>query len=257
MLKQVWQDRLPRDTLSFDVLAIPRQPTQLVALDALRIRFCVWEGGQWREVRTHPQRMQRDLYILRPAHEGKTLLYTDGAGWLWTEKELLSDIPTRTVPIGRLIDKEGVARIICYDHQEQAPYYYALEKLLLDDQFYLAPEDLLSGEIQSLVMQIPRSAVQWSAFYTNGYRFISLLRAQEKSPARLYGVAQDRVAQLELRQGRPNPTQRVNLASIGTPRRETPLCVRYGDPKDEKTTRLLIMQATREKAMLMAFAIGE
>lgn len=257
MLKQVWQEALPRDTLSFDVLAIPRQSTQLLTIDELRIHFRVWENGQWREVRTQPHRMQRDLYALRPAHEGKTLIYTDGAGWLWTDKELISDIPTRTVPIGRLIDKEGVARIICYDHQEQAPYYYVLEKPLLDDQFYLAPEDLLSGEIQSMVMQIPRSATQWNAFYTNGYRFVSLLRASEKSPARIYGVAQDRVAQLELRQGRPNPVQRVNLASIGTPRREMPLCVRYGDPKDEKATRLLIMQATREKVVLTGFAIGE
>ncbi|OYT70516.1 MAG: hypothetical protein CFK49_02955 [Armatimonadetes bacterium JP3_11] len=256
MLKQVWQDSLPRDTLSFDVLAIPRQPTQLVTLDALRIRFCVWEGEQWREVRTHPHRMQRDLYVLRPAHEGKTLLYTDGAGWLWTEKELISEPPTRTVPIGRLVDGEGVARIICYDHQDQAPYYYVLEKPLLTDQFYLTPEHLLSDEIQSLVMQIPRSATQWNAFYINGYRFVALLRATEKSPARIYAVAQDRIARVEVRQGRPNPVQRVNLPSIGTPRREIPLCVRYGDPKDEKETRLIVMQATRDQVVLTAFSLS-
>ncbi|MCX7992771.1 MAG: hypothetical protein N2651_03780 [Fimbriimonadales bacterium] len=255
MLKQVWQDTLPRDTLSFDVLAIPRQPTQLLTLDEVRIHCSVWESGQWREVRTYPHRMQRDLYVLQPAHEGKTLIYTDGAGWLWTEKEIISDIPTRTVPIGRLVDKEGVARIICYDHQEQSPYYYVLEKPLLNDQFYLAPDDLLSGEIQSFVMQIPRSAVQWGAFYTNGYRFVALVRANEKSPARIYGVAQDRVARLEIKQGRPNPVQRVNLLSVGTLRREMPMCVRYGDPKDEKETRLLVMQATREKVVLTAFSV--
>ncbi|MCX7924359.1 MAG: hypothetical protein N2554_00945 [Fimbriimonadales bacterium] len=255
MLKQVWQETLPKETLSFDVLAIPRQPTQLLTLDEVRIRFRVWEGGQWREVRTQPHRLQRDLYALQPAHEGKILLYTDGAGWRWTEKELISEPPTRTVPIGRLVDSEGVARIICYDHQEQAPYYYVLEKPLLNDQFYLAPEDLLGGEIQSLVMQIPRSAVQWSAFYTNGYRFVALVRATDKSPAQIYGVAQDRVARLEIRQGRPNTVQRVNLPSIGTLRREMPLCVRYGDPKDEKEARLLVMQATRERVLLTAFSV--
>jgi len=36
-----------------------------------------------------------------------------------------------------------------------------LEKPLLNDQFYLAPEDLLSDEIQSLVMQVPRLARAW------------------------------------------------------------------------------------------------
>lgn len=255
MLKQVWQEILPRETLSFDVLAIPRQPTQLVTLDELRLHFRVWEGGQWRVVRTHPHRLQRDLYVLQPAHEGKTLIVTDGAGWLWTEKELISDIPSRTVPIGRLVDREGVARIICYDHQEQAPYYYVLEKPLLNDQFYLTPDDLLGDEIQSLVMQIPRSAIQWNAFYANGYRFICLLRAAGKSAAQIFGVAPDRVARMEIRQGRPNPLQRVSLPSIGTPRREMPLCVRYGDPKDEKAPRLLVMQATREKVSLTAFTI--
>lgn len=255
MLKQVWQEALPKETLSFDVLAIPRQPTQLLTLDELRINFRVWENGQWRTVRTHPHRLQRDLYVVQPAHEGKTLIYTDGAGWLWTEKELVSDIPTRTVPIGRLVDKEGVARIICYDHQEQAPYYYVLEKPLLDDQFYLAPDDLLGEEIRSLVMQIPRSATRWNAFYVNGYRFVCLWRASEKSPAQIYGVAQDRVARLEIRQGRPNPLQRVSLPSMGTLRREMPMSVRYGDPKDEKATRLLVMQATREKVLLTAFAL--
>ncbi|MCS7300380.1 MAG: hypothetical protein NZ556_02320 [Fimbriimonadales bacterium] len=255
MLKQVWQDALPKETLSFDVLAIPRQPTQLLTLDDMRIYFRVWDGGQWREVRTQPHRMQRDLYVLRPAHEGKTLIYTDGAGWLWTEKEMISDIPTRTVPIGRLVDKEGIARIICYDHQEQAPYYYVLEKPLFNDQFYLTPDDLLTGEIQSFVMQIPRSATQWNALYVNGYRFVAMGRATEKSPARIYGVAQDRVARLEIKQGRPNPLQRVNLPAIGAPRREMPLCVRIGDPKDEKETRLLIMQATREQVLLTAFSM--
>ncbi len=257
MLKLIWQENLPKDTLSFDVLALPRQPAQLLTIDERRISFRVWEGGQWREIRTQPHRMQRDLYALHPAHEGKTLIYTDGAGWLWSEKELISESPTRTVPIGRLVDKEGVARVICYDHQEQAPYYYVLEKPLLDDQFYLAPEDLLSGEIQSLVMQIPRSAVQWGAFYTNGYRFVSLLRASEKASPRLYGIAQDRVAQLELRQGRPYLLHRVNLTAIGAPRRETPLCVRYGDPKNERASRLLVMQATREQVVLNAFDLTD
>ncbi|MFN7017037.1 MAG: hypothetical protein ACK4P5_07740 [Fimbriimonadales bacterium] len=255
MLKQVWQESLARETLSFDVLAIPRQPTQLLTIDEVWIHFRVWDGGQWREVRKQSHRLQRDLYALHPAHEGKTLLYTDGAGWQWTEKELISEPPTRTVPIGKLIDKEGIARIICYDHQEQAPYYYVLEKPLLNDQFYIAPDDLLAGEIQSLVMQIPRSAVQWNALYTNGYRFVALVRATEKSPARLYGVAQDRIAQLEIRQGRPNPLQRVNLPPIRPLRREMPLCVRYGDPKEEKETRLLVMQATRERVVLTAFSV--
>jgi hypothetical protein len=90
------------------------------------------------------------------------------------------------VPIGRLVDKEGVARAVCFDHQEQAPYYYVLEKPLLNDQFYLAPEDLLSDEIQSLVMQVPRLARAWGAFYSSGYRFVAVLRPKEKSPARRF-----------------------------------------------------------------------
>jgi hypothetical protein len=156
MLTQVWQETLPRETLSFDVLQLPRQPAQLLTIDEVRIHFRVWDGGQWRTLRTTTHMMQRDLYALHPAHDGKTRIYTDGGGWIYTEKEIISDEPTRTVPIGRLVDKEGVARIICFDHQEQAPYYYVLEKPLLNDQFYLAPDDLLGDEIQSLVMQVPR-----------------------------------------------------------------------------------------------------
>lgn len=255
MLKQVWQEPLPKDTLSVDVLTVPRQPTQLLTLDEVRIHFWRWENGEWRQTRVHPHRLQRDLYVVQPNHEGKIHIFTDGASWIWSEKELISDIPSRTVPIGKLIDQEGVARIICYDHQEQAPYYYVLEKPLLNDQFYLAPEDLLSEEIQSLVMQIPRSAVQWNSFYVNGYRFVCLLRTSERAPARVYGVAQDRVAVLDIRQGRPNPIHKVSLPSLGTPRREMPLCVRMGDPKNEKATRLLVMQATRERVQLTAFAL--
>jgi hypothetical protein len=256
MLTQAWQETLPRETLSFDVLQLPRQPAQLLTIDEVRIHFRVWDGGQWRTLRTATHLMQRDLYALHPAHEGKTLIYTDGGGWIYTEKEIISHEPTRTVPIGRLVDKEGVARAVCFDHQEQAPYYYVLEKPLLNDQFYLAPEDLLSDEIQSLVMQVPRLARAWGAFYSSGYRFVAVLRPKEKSPARIYGVAQDRLARLEVRQGRPYPLQRVNLPEVGALRREMPLCVRYGDPKNENATRLLVMQATREKVLLTAYAVG-
>lgn len=255
MLAQVWQEGLPRQTLSFDVLHLPRQPAQLITIDEVRIYFRVWESGGWRTLRATTHKMQRDLYALHPAHEGKTLLITDGGSWIYTEKEIISDEPTRTVPIGRLVDAEGIARIICFDHQEQAPYYYVLEKPLLNDQFYLTPDDLLSDEIRSLVMQIPRLAREWGAFYTNGYRFVALLRPKEKTPAQIYGVAQDRVARLEIRQGRPYPLQRLSLPEVGTLRREMPLCVRYGDPKNEGATRLLVMQATREKVHLTAYAI--
>lgn len=265
MLAQVWQESLPRETLSFDVLQLPRQPAQLLTIDNVHIYFRVWEDGRWRTVRTITHMMQRDLYALHPAHEGKTLIFTDGGGWIYTEKEIISDEPTRTVPIGRLVDAGGIARIICFDHIEQAPYYYVLEKPLLNDQFYLAPDDLLGDEIRSLVMQIPRLAREWSAFYTNGYRFVALLcpnvgargarPLKEKAPTRIYGVAQDRLARLEIRQGRPYPVQRLSLPEVGTLRREMPLCVRYGDPKNEGATHLLVMQATREKVLLTAYAI--
>jgi hypothetical protein len=255
MLTQVWQETLPKETLSFDVLQLPRQPAQLLTIDEVRIQFRVWEGNGWRTLRTITHLMQRDLYALHPAHEGKTLIFTDGAGWIYTEKELLSHHPSRTVPIGRLVDKEGIARIICFDHQEQAPYYYVLEKPLLNDQFYLVPDDLLGDEIQSLVMQVPRLAREWNAFYASGYRFVALLRPKEKSPAQIFGVAQDRLARLEVRQGRPYPLQRVNLPAVGALRREMPLCVRYGDPKNENTVRLLVMQATREKVVLTAYSV--
>lgn len=255
MLAQAWQESLPRETLSFDVLQLPRQPAQLLTIDEVRIHFRVWEGGGWRTARTTTHKMQRDLYALHPAHEGKTLIFTDGGGWIYTEKEIISDEPTRTVPIGRLVDAEGIARIICFDHTEQAPYYYVLEKPLLDDQFYLTPDDLRGDEIRSLIVQIPRLARAWSAFYTNGYRFVALLRPKEKAPAQLYGVAQDRLARLEIRQGRPYPVQRLSLPEVGTLRREMPLCVRYGDPKNESATRLLVMQATREKVLLTAYAV--
>jgi len=100
MLTQAWQETLPRETLSFDVLQLPRQPAQLLTIDEVRIHFRVWDGGQWRTLRTATHLMQRDLYALHPAHEGKTLIYTDGGGWIYTEKEIISDEPTRTVPIG-------------------------------------------------------------------------------------------------------------------------------------------------------------
>ncbi|MGQ9900680.1 MAG: hypothetical protein ACUVR1_00530, partial [Fimbriimonadales bacterium] len=254
-LAQVWQESLPRETLSFDVLQLPRQPAQLLTIDSMRIYLRVWEGRQWHTTRTITHMMQRDLYALHPAHEGKTLIFTDGGGWIYTEKEIISDEPTRTVPIGRFVDAEGIARIICFDHIEQAPYYYVLEKPLLNDQFYLTPDALLNDEVRSLVMQIPRLAREWSAFYTNGYRFVALLRPKEKAAAQIYGVAQDRLARLEIRQGRPYPVQRLSLPEVGTLRREMPLCVRYGDPKNEGATRLLVMQATREKVLLTAYAI--
>ncbi|BCW94933.1 MAG: hypothetical protein WHS44_07930 [Fimbriimonadales bacterium] len=255
MLTPVWQESLPKDTLSFDVLRLPRQPAQLLTLDEVRIQFRVWEGRQWRTVRAATHLMQRDLYALHPAHEGKTLIFTDGGCWIYTEKEIISSDPSRTVPIGRMVDKEGVARIVCFDHQEQSPYYYVLEKPLLNDQFYLAPDDLLGDEIQSLVMQIPRRARAWSVFYTNGYRFIVLLRPKEKLPAQIYGVTQDRLVRLEIRQSRPYPLQRVSLPEVGPLRREMPLCVRFGDPKNEEATRLLVMQATREKVLLTAYGV--
>jgi hypothetical protein len=71
MLTQAWQETLPRETLSFDVLQLPRQPAQLLTIDEVRIHFRVWDGGQWRTLRTTTHLMQRDLYALHPAHEGK------------------------------------------------------------------------------------------------------------------------------------------------------------------------------------------
>ncbi len=47
----------------------------------------------------------------------------------------------------------------------------------------------------------------------------------------------------------------MNLPEVGALRREMPLCVRYGDPKNENATRLLVMQATREKVLLTAYAV--
>ena len=257
MLTQAWQETLPRETLSFDVLQLPRQPAQLLILDEVRIQFRRWEGGGWRTLRTATHLMQRDLYALHPAHEGKTLIYTDGGGWIYTDKEIISDEPTRTVPIGRLVDKEGVARAVCFDHHEQAPYYYVLEKPLEEDEFFIEPEEVYAGKIlQSIVMSLPRLAQSFRNFYASGYRWLCRYRWSAKEPARVYGVAPDRLALLELRPNRrPYNAWQLSFRSLGAPRRENALVVRTGDPKNEGRTMLLVMRATNTQVQLSAYSV--
>ncbi len=253
-LTQVWQEALPADTLSFDVLALPRQPTMLVTLDEQRIRFHQWRSGAFQEVRTEPCRLQRELFCLSNPPGGKPIIYTDGRGFEWGEKALTPIIPTRTVPIGRLVDDEGRTRILGFDHEEESPVYYIPDKLELEDTLLFTPDDLFGSRVLSAVMAIPRLARAWSAFYSAGYRFVCLLRSDKKQPLRVYGVAPNRIAWLELRSGRPYPRWSMRLESIGTSRKEQSLIVRMGDPKDEGKLLLLVMQATANRVLLRAFA---
>jgi len=253
-IEQVWQEALPADTLSFDVLALPRQPTQLVTLDEQRLRFWLWQDGKFQEVRTERCFLQRDLYCLSNPPSGKPILYTDGRGFEWGEKSLTPIIPTRKVPIGRLVDEEGLTRILCFDHDEESPVYYIPDKPeAIDDTVLFTPDDLFGGKVQSAVMGIPRLAKAYGAFYSAGYRFLCLLRSDMKQPVRIYGVAPDRIAWLEWRNKRLYARWRTRLEPIGSPRKESPLVVRMGDPKDEGALALLILQATRDMVTLRAF----
>jgi hypothetical protein len=107
VLTEVWQEPLPADTLSFDVLPIERQPTQLVTLDEQHLRFWQWQSGKFQLRRTERCLLQRDLYCLPNPPSGRPTLYTDGAGFEWGEKSLKPIIPTRKVPIGRIQDEDG------------------------------------------------------------------------------------------------------------------------------------------------------
>jgi len=254
MLTEVWQEALPTDTLSFDVLPIERQPTQLVTLDEQHLRFWHWSASKFQLIRTERCFLQRDLYCLPNPPGGRPLLYTDGRGFEWSEKTLKPIIPTRKVPIGRLKDEEGVTRILCFDHDEESPVYYIPDKPeALDDTVLFTPDDLFGGKVESAVMAIPRLAKAYSAFYRAGYRFLCLLRRDKKEPVRVYGVAADRVAWLEWRDKRVYSRGRTPLPSIGAPRKESPMVVRTGDPKDEGALALLIMQATSTRVILRAF----
>ncbi len=245
------------DTLSFDVLVLPRQPTQLVTLTEHELRFWLWQSGKFQPVRTERCFFQRDLYCLSNPPGGKPILYTDGRGFEWGEKSLTPLIPTRKVPIGRIVDKDGLTRILCFDHEEESPVYYIPDKPeAIDDTVLFTPDDLFGGKVQSAVMSIPRLARAYSALYSAGYRFLCLLRRDKKEPVRVYGVAPDRMALLELRGGRPYPRWRSQLEPIGTPRKESPLVVRMGDVKDEGILALLVMQATRDRVLLRAFRSG-
>jgi hypothetical protein len=265
-LTEIWREELPADTLSFDVLTVPRQrasealsETLLVTLDEQTLRFWRWQANRFQQVRSERCNLQRDLYCLSNPPGGRPLLYTDGRGFQWGDDSLTSIIPTRKVPIGRLVDDEGLTRILCFDHEEESPVYYIPDKPdAIDDTVLFTPDDLFGGKVQGVVMGIPRLARAWSAFYSAGYRFLCLLPREKQTgtsrdPLPVYGVASDRIAWLERRGGRPYPRERTPLPSIGTPRREQPLVVRMGDPKGEGTPALLIMQATREKALLRAF----
>ncbi len=254
-LKQIWQDDLPTEVSSFDVLNQPKEPNLLLTLDERGLRFWFWQAGRWAEVRKEPMRLQRDLFSLSPTVGNKLVLYTDGTGREIGEKSLVPIIPTRQVPIGRLVDDEGFARIICYDHERQSPFYYTPEKPLMDDEFLLSPDIVYEAkEVVNLVMQLPRSAKAWAPFINAGYRFVCLFRESRRDPVQVYGVASDRIALLDYKEERVTSRWRLNLASIGTPRRENALVVRMGDPKNQNTLHLLVMQATRERVVLTAFA---
>ncbi len=254
-LKQLWQDDLSADTSSFDVLVREKEPNLLLTLDEGSLRFWLWQSARWSEVRKEPLRLQRDLFCLARAVGEKTILYTDGTGREVGEKSLTPIIPTRTIPIGRLVDDEGFARIICYDHERQSPYYYTPEKPVIDDEFLITPEIVYEAkEIIRLVMQLPRSAKAWAPFVNAGYRFVCLMRNTLRESVQVYGVAPDRIALLDYKDERVLPRWRMNLASIGTPRRENSLIVRMGDPKNQNALQLLVMQATRERVVLTAFA---
>jgi len=260
-LEQVWQAVLPVETLSFDVLTLPHPrgadnlpETQLVTLDEQRLRFWHWQDGKFQELRSERCFMQRDLYCLSRPPGGKPILYTDGRGFEWGEKLLTPILPTRKVPIGRLVDQEGLTRVLCFDHDEESPVYYIPDKPeAIDDTVLFTPDDLFGGRVQSAVMSIPRLAKAYSAFYSAGYRFLCLLRHDRKEPVRVYGIAPDRIAWLESRNRRPYARWRMRLESPGNLRREQPLVVRMGDPKNEGVLALLVMQATRETVLLQAF----
>ncbi|MCS7066658.1 MAG: hypothetical protein NZL85_10370, partial [Fimbriimonadales bacterium] len=133
-LTQVWQEALPADTLSFDVLELPprgAEPTPkplLVTLDEQHLRFWLWESGKFHEVRTERCYLQRDVYCLSNPPGGKPILYTDGRGFEWGEKALTPILPALRVPIGRLVDEDGLTRILCFDHYEESPVYYIPDK---------------------------------------------------------------------------------------------------------------------------------
>ncbi|MER3558909.1 MAG: hypothetical protein C4336_05260 [Armatimonadota bacterium] len=263
-LTVAWEESLPTNTLSFDTLIVPMKhngsdqprPTPLlVTIDDRFLRFWLWQGNRFEPVRQHPHRLQRDLYCLSNAPNARRMLYTDGASWQWTEKTLAQDIPTRQVPIGRMTDAGGVERMVCFDGETNRPFYYVLEKPLSDDEFFIEPEDIYADKaIQSLVMRLPRLAESFQSFYTNGYRFLCRYRAHEKETARVYGIAVDRIALIELRENRRLDTAwRTDLRRIGSLRREMPLVVRTGDPKDEKRNLLLVMRATPTQVQLIAY----
>jgi hypothetical protein len=150
--------------------------------------------------------------------------------------------------------RTGIARILCFDHEEESPVYYIPDKPdAYDDTVLFTPDDLFGGKVERAVMAIPRLAKAYNPFYRAGYRFLCLLRHSKKEPARVYGVAADRVAWLEWRDKRVYARWRTALPSIGAPRRESPLVVRMGDPKEEGTLALLILQATSERVILRAF----
>ncbi len=253
-LKRAWEEALEPETLSFDVLALPKQPPYLATLDPQRLRLWVWDSGKWNLHRETRHLMQRDLYCLSNAPRNKSILYTDGSGWETDGKQLIPHIPSRQVPIGRVVDEEGIDRIICFDHETLRPVYYVSEKPVLEDEMFLAPETVYEGTVRSLVMQIPRKAGEWNTFYLAGYRAVCLLRADAKEPVQVFGIAPDRIALLELLpQRRITPRWRLNLPSIGTLRREMPLVVRMGDPKGEGKLHLLVMRATARRVVLSAF----
>ncbi len=256
-LRRVWEETLEADTLSFDTLVLPKQPPYLATLHPQHVRLWVWENGKWNLHRETRHLMQRDLYCLSNAPNRKHILYTDGTGWETDGKQFTPIIPTRQVPIGRVVDEEGIDRIICFDHESLRPVYFISEKPVEDDNVFLNPESVYEGTVRSLVMEIPRKAEEWSSFYSAGYRAICQFRADAKEPVRVYGIAPDRIAQLELRENRRiYPVWRTGLPSIGTLRREMPLVVRMGDPKGEGRQCLLVMRATSRRVVLSAFAKG-
>lgn len=263
-LTVAWEESLPANTLSFDTLVVPLkrhesekpEPTPLlVTLDNRVIRFWLWQGKQFEPIREHPHRLQRDLYCLSNSHTAKPILYTDGSGWEWNEKSLTQIIPTRQVPIGRLRDEEGIDRILCFDGETHRPFYYVLEKPLMDGEFFIEPEDIYTSKsFQSLVMSIPRLAESFRNFYSNGYRYLCRYQGGEKEPLRVYGIAPERIAHLELRENRRlYASWRADLRNIGRLRREMPLVVRTGDPKNEKRNFILIMRATSSQVKLTAY----
>ncbi|CUU10972.1 MAG: hypothetical protein N2045_00240 [Fimbriimonadales bacterium] len=265
-LKLAWEESLPADTLSFDVLTVPLKRegadkpelvSLLVTLDPQQIRFWLWEGKRFEPIRQQRHMLQRDLYCLSNGPRGRRMIYTDGSSWEWGEKTLTQDIPARRIPIGRVVDDEGTERIVCFDHDSGRPFYYVLEKPLEEDEFFIEPEEVYAGKIlQSIVMSLPRLAQSFRNFYASGYRWLCRYRWSAKEPARVYGVAPDRLALLELRENRrPYNAWQLSFRSLGTPRRENALVVRTGDPKNEGRPMLLVMRATNTQVQLSAYSV--